>query len=423
MKKSKTTKVYCIDTSVFIDNPDILNEIKGQEIIIPFCVLHELDNNRKKIGLLAKNARKAIKSIDEFIKENNKKVRFLSSDFNLPTNDLKIIACAQWIQSQENKKVCILSNDIGLRVQAHTQKIYAEGRYSTKNNIGIYKGYDSINIKQEYIEELYSRQNLVISKKDFTTSDGNAYLNQMFILNSDYTNSTAITRITHIDEDNIYLSKIEKRNMWNLSPVNVEQVFATEILLEPEIELVSLVGRAGSGKTLLSIAGALEQTIENGLYDKIILIRPIVTVGNDIGYLPGSAMDKIEPWIQPFKDNLDVLFKGDKRNIQNLFDSEILKIEIMSYIRGRSLPKSFIIIDECQNISPDDIKTLLTRSAKGSKIVITGDIDQIDSKHLDSYNNGLSIVIEKFKNIDLYGHVVLNKSQRSRLAELATEIL
>lgn len=425
----KPLKTYCLDTSVFIDNPNVIELLGESEIIVPFCVLNELDNNRKKSGSVGKRAREAIRNIDKLFRKENfiftsnagGVIRFISSDFDRPTNDLKIIACAEWIKTQENKLLTVLSNDIGLRIHAETKGIHAE-EFRYQSDDFAYTGIQYINIDQKYVDLLHSSNHLEISLNDITMSDTNIYQNQMLIISGNEKKSSTLARV-EIKHNKILLHKIKRINPWNISPVNAEQTFAIDLLMNPDIELVSLVGKAGCGKTLLAIAAGLEQVLEERIYDQVIILKPVVSVGDGIGFLPGTLEEKLDPWMQPIKDNLHVLFNGDRKTIQMLFDSGEIIAEAISFIRGRSIPKSFIIVDESQNLTSDQLKTILTRASHGSKIVLTGDVEQIDNKNIDSYSNGLSQIVETFKNERIAGHITLRKGQRSALATIASEIL
>jgi PhoH-like ATPase len=202
---------------------------------------------------------------------------------------------------------------------------------------------------------------------------------------------------------------------------------AFEVLLDPSVNLVSLVGKAGTGKTLLALAAGLRMTLEDHLYSRVLVSRPVIPLGKDIGYLPGAKSEKLSHWMEPLFDNLEYLLsvyhKQNIKNAEQLMNNRVIELEALSYIRGRSLPGQFIIIDEAQNLSPHEIKTIVSRAGEGSKVVLTGDPYQIDSPYLDSNSNGLSFLVETFKGQDVFGHVTLNRSERSRLAELAAELL
>jgi PhoH-like ATPase len=210
-------------------------------------------------------------------------------------------------------------------------------------------------------------------------------------------------------------------------PLNHQQRMALDLLLDPEVQLVSLVGKAGTGKTLLAIAAGLKLTMEDKAYSRVLVSRPVIPMGKDIGFLPGAKDEKLSHWMQPLFDNLEFILSVYKRqnikNLDHLMNSKVIELEALSYIRGRSLPSQYIIIDEAQNLSPHEIKTIVSRAGEGSKVVLTGDPYQIDSPYLDSSSNGLSYLVEAFKSQNLAGHITLDRSERSTLAELAAELL
>jgi PhoH-like ATPase len=222
---------------------------------------------------------------------------------------------------------------------------------------------------------------------------------------------------------NGFFKKCEKLNAWGLKPRNKEQILSLDLLFDKSVPVVSLIGRAGSGKTLLALGAGLEQTINKKVYDRIIVTKPVHSVGKDIGYLPGTMEEKMSPWIAPIKDNLKFLFKNDKMTLEMYFDNGIIEVEAMSFIRGRSITNSYIIIDEAQNLTHHEIKTILTRVGENTKIILTGDIEQIDNVFINSTTNGLTYVVEKFKDQDISGHVTLLKGERSEVATVSANIL
>jgi PhoH-like ATPase len=234
---------------------------------------------------------------------------------------------------------------------------------------------------------------------------------------------TALARFMNYNSP---LAKItERRNgTWGLRPRNKEQSFAIDLLMDPNIQVITMIGKAGCGKTLLAIAAGLEQTLENDkIYKKLVVSRPIQPLGNDIGFLPGTLEEKMSPWLMPIQDNLEFLFGSDKTTLEMLFENGTIEMEALTYIRGRSISNAFIIIDEAQNLSLHELKTIITRVGEGTKIILTGDVEQIDNVYLDATTNGLSYAIERFKDQELAGHVTLIKGERSKVATLAAKIL
>ena len=213
-------------------------------------------------------------------------------------------------------------------------------------------------------------------------------------------------------------------DVWGIDARNKEQSFALELLMDPDVEVVSLIGQAGSGKTLLAVAAGLEQVLgDNNEYKKLIVSRPIQPLGKDIGYLPGTLEEKMDPWLMPIKDNLEFLLGNDRDTVKMYFEKGVIEIEAITYIRGRSITNAFIIIDEAQNLTRHELKTILTRVGEGTKIILTGDIEQIDNIYIDETSNGLTYAVEKFKEHDISGHITLQKGERSKVATLAAKIL
>jgi PhoH-like ATPase len=418
---------FCLDTSVLLDNTKVIESLGASEIVIPFCVLSELDGKRHSEGSLGKNAREIVRKIDEILHQDSSEnnsfsgvrteqgglLRIANSDHeHMPTNDLKIVETARI------EKAIILSNDIGLRIQAKGLGLDARGFAKAEIQEDIFHGPKNIHLPKDMIEKLH--QDNCVPIDSFTTSEDNFYPNQSFIITDlEEGRANTLARYSVSTSGESFLQKVHTREAFGVKPANAEQHFALELLLDTNVELMSLVGRAGSGKTFLVVAAGLEQVVETHLYERIIVLRPIVSVGNrDIGYLPGTDKEKLAPWIQPVRDNLMQLL-NNKKSVDLMFEDGTIDVQHIGYIRGRSIPRSYIIVDECQNITVDELKTILTRVAVGSKVVLTGDIEQIDNKRLDIFNNGLTRVISGLAEESITGHVVLEKCHRSKLAALA----
>jgi len=253
--------------------------------------------------------------------------------------------------------------------------------------------------------------------------DVKLYSNQYVMLVSNSNDKkTALARFNLYSEPLMKMYKMEP--VWDIIPRNKEQTFALELLMDPEVQVVSLIGQAGSGKTLLAVAAGLEQVLgESSEYKKLIVSRPIQPLGKDIGFLPGTLEEKMDPWLMPIKDNLEFLLGNDRGVVQDYFEKGVIEIEAITYIRGRSITNAFIIIDEAQNLTRHELKTILTRVGEGTKIILTGDIEQIDNIYIDETSNGLTYAVEKFKNYDISGHITLQKGERSKVATLAAKIL
>ena len=273
-------------------------------------------------------------------------------------------------------------------------------------------------VDDQLIDQFYNGEHIFFDK-----NEGKFFPNQFVMLVSNSNEKkTALARFINHE------SRLEKVSepqdaLWGLKPRNKEQVFAINLLNDPEIPIVTLVGKAGCGKTLLAIAAGLDQVLEKRMFKKLIVSRPIQPLGKDIGYLPGTMEEKMKPWLMPIQDNIDFLLNGESKSMEMFFEDGTIQIEALTYIRGRSISNAFIIIDEAQNLTIHELKTIITRVGENTKIVLTGDIEQIDSVYLDATSNGLSYAVEKFKQHGLAGHVTLVKGERSKVATLASKIL
>jgi PhoH-like ATPase len=434
-------KNYIIDTSVLIHDPTSFKSFSGNDVIIPVNVLDELDKLKNLPNEAGKNARVCIRALDAIcaqgiihkgIKiENNITLKIdttnNSADKFGPSSyvDNKILACAFAIK-EKNKKLknpqptILVSKDINLRIRARAFDIKAEDYEKDRTaHTDLYVGFKDI-VSEELGYLLQEHEEI-----DFKLYDEFEGLNQnecVHLIDNDGRGLAIGRRIN----DKIKL--IPDRSPWGLNLRNKEQAFAADLLSDPKVPLVTLVGRAGTGKSLVAVAAALDVVLSKKTYNKLIIYRPIQPMGNDIGYLPGSMEEKLDPWMQPIKDSLEFLTgKGKKGTTwkDNLSPQYAEKIEMhaITYVRGRSIPNAFILIDEAQNLSKEEVKTLLTRASNGTKIVLTGDIEQIDNSFLDATNNGLSYAIEKFKESELSGHITFSKGERSALASKASEIL
>lgn len=434
-------KTYILDTSVLVHDPNSFKSFIGSNVVIPINVLDELDKLKTYPDEAGKNARVCIRSLDELcsrgsihkgIKIENKIVLKIDTsvtpDLFGPASyvDNKILSCAFAITEKNNKKkipcaTILVSNDINLRVRARALGMLAQdyGKNKTASVNELYTGF-----RQIVSSELGS----ALAAKGFL--DCGIY---------DEIHDLAPNECVHFEsEDGAGLSLgrrvgdrvqvIRNRKPWGLDLRNKEQAFAVDMLCDPKLPLVTLIGKAGTGKSLIAVASALEMVLEQKKFSKMIVYRPIQTVGKDLGFLPGTLEEKLGPWMQAINDAFELLFsssKGDKwRTMLDMYmEKEIIQLEAIAYIRGRSIPNALIIVDEAQNLSKDEVKTILTRVGTGTKIVLTGDIEQIDSSSLDATNNGLSYVVEKFKSTDLSGHITFTKGERSALASKASEIL
>jgi PhoH-like ATPase len=428
-------KNYVIDTSVFAHDPQAIKEFKGSDVIIPITVLDELDKIKKLSNAAGKNARVTIRLLDAICATANvtKPIR-LDGNINLRIDskthvvrvgddasygDNKILACAQAYRLKfKDRETVLVSRDINLRIRAKAIGLGSQNYEKGSSNLtDLYTGYQTI---------VDTKMGVTLRDTGFFDLQGSKLQiqpNECVQINDESGLGIAIGR--RIGDR---LRVIQNQNPWGLEARNREQSYAINMLLDPKLPLVSLIGLAGSGKTLISVGAALEMVLERKKFDKLIVYRPIQPMGNDIGYLPGSLSEKLEPWMGAVMDSFEYLFSSkSKEKWQVMMDMYCekgrIEMNALTYIRGRSIPNAMIIIDECQNLSKDEVKTILTRAGHGTKIVLTGDIEQIDSQNLDAINNGLTYVVEKFRKSELSGHVTFSKGERSPLATEAATIL
>ena len=308
-----------------------------------------------------------------------------------------------------------------MRVKCDALAILTEDYVTNKvvtDLVQLYTGFKKHLVDDQLIDQIYSGE-----KISFEKNDGRFFTNQFIMLVSNANEKkTALVRFKNYDMPLTKISEF-KDDVWGMRPRNKEQMFALDALLDPNIPIVTLVGKAGCGKTLLAIASGLEQVLETCQHKKLVISRPIQPLGKDIGYLPGTMEEKMKPWLMPIQDNIDFLLSGKKDHMTHLFEDGTIQVEALTYIRGRTMSNAFIIIDEAQNLTTHELKTIITRVGENTKIVLTGDIEQIDSVYLDSTSNGLSYAVEKFKTHQLAAHITLVKGERSKVATLASKVL
>lgn len=443
MTKTNTTKIFVLDTSVLLFDHNAINNFQDNNVIIPITVLEELDNF--KIGNETKNfeARAVIRFLDKMSdngglntwiplgkNRGNLKIAMVTAKLNIDAesvygakkNDHKIINAALEAQQEYVKaKVTLVTKDINLRIKAKAIGLSAEDYLTGKvtNIKTISEGVaDLDNIDPTFIKNLY---NLGKVDEDGTLKDAKS-ANGYYVLNK-----SSDSVLARYNAKTNQVERVEKTYAYGIKPKNAEQTFALDALLNPDIKLIALQGVAGTGKTLLALASALEQ---KSRFDQIILSRPIIPLSNrDIGFLPGGADDKISPYMQPLWDNLKFIksqFRENERKrkvLEEMETSGYLSLTALAFIRGRSLSNIMFIIDEAQNLTPHEIKTIITRAGEGTKIIFTGDINQIDTPYMDEQSNGLSYLIDKLKGQELFAHIKLEKGERSELANLANKLL
>ena len=439
-------KNYVLDTSVYLTDADALFKFDNHDIFIPLKVLEEIDKHKKRQDSVGINARKIIRTLDELRTKGNlqKGVRIdkgkgilkavsyevlkdviFPSDLDLRIPDHMIIATAMAVREESTRKTCVVSRDINMRVICDSIGMPSEDYTNERvvhSSDELYSGLSIHLVDDQVIDRFYEDEEIYIEEDEVKEV---WYPNQYVLMVSNanekktclgrfYSHFSPIIKITH--------SKIPD---WKISSRNKEQAFAIDLLMDPTVKVVSLVGRAGSGKTLCAIAAGLQQTIglRDNHYDRMIVSRPVQPLGKDIGFLPGTMEEKMLPWLMPIQDNLQFLVGGDKNTLQMYMDKGKIEIEALTYIRGRSIANAFIIIDEAQNLTAHEIKTIMTRVGEGTKIVLTGDVEQIDNVYVNETSNGLAHAVEKFKEYPIAGHVTFTKGERSEVATLASKVL
>ena len=432
-------KTIVIDTNVYLTDVRALYSFGQHNIAIPTIVLDEIDKHKHRQDTAGLNARTMNRVLDSLrakgslfvgvqIEDNLGKVfaaqydpRYMPVGMNSEDSDNKIICTALRLK-MEGREVVVVSRDVNMRVKCDAFGVIAydyQPAQVVESVDRLYSGKVTLEVPPETIDKFYQQG-------EVETPEGvKLYPNQFVTLKAhDDDSKSAITR--YMDE-HTPLQKINTyKRIWGLSPRNTEQKFAMDLLFDRSVDIISLTGKAGTGKTLIAAACGLEQVINStaakGGYDRLIVTRPVQPMGRDIGFLPGTLEEKMMPWIAPLKDNLEYLF-GNRMALEEQMDQGTVEIEAMTYIRGRSIANAFIIVDEAQNLTSHELKTIITRVGDGTKLVLTGDVEQIDNSYVDSVSNGLTHAVEKFKEYSIAGHVTLKKGERSRLAGIAAEIL
>lgn len=436
-------KIFVLDTNVVLHDSSCLYQFKEHDVVLPVTVLEELDAFKKGNESINFHAREFARNVDamsgDHIFNGGVKIgtglgklsvrleqnyhKDLQSIFSPNKPDHQILNTAYYIAKENSSRETILvTKDVNLRMKAKAVGLLSQDYKNdqVKDVSTLYTGHRTVeNVEEEVMQRLYSNP-FIIHPQDLPTNHFQP--NEFMILRNGKQSALAT-----YDAEQQKISRVEKTVAYGVAPRNAEQIFALNALMNPDIQLVTISGKAGTGKTLLALAAALEK---RKLYRQIFMARPIVPLSNkDIGFLPGDIQSKLDPYMQPLFDNLNVIknqYQETDQNyqrIEKLLQEEKLVIEALSYIRGRSLVKIFFIVDEAQNLTPHEVKTIITRAGEGTKIVLTGDIFQIDHPYLESQSNGLSYLIEKMQGQKIYAHINLEKGERSKLAELASNLL
>ncbi|MFC1666255.1 PhoH family protein [Candidatus Omnitrophota bacterium] len=428
-------KIFVLDTNVLLHNADALKVFADNEVVLPIDVIEELDIFKKDSDEKGRNARATIRMLDELRErgrlgkgvplEGGGLLRIvMHADIKGPlelspeARDNKILMVAYDLQ-QKGNHVIFVSKDINARVKADALGIKAVDFEKQKVDMGrLYSGWKELLVQRSGIDSFYEKKFLEIKDDDI-------FPNQYVLLKDSLNEKhTGLARFS-LKQKGVIPLRSDVNDVWGIKPRNKEQSMAIDLLMDDNIKLVTLVGKAGTGKTLLALAAGLKKTVDEHAYKRMLVSRPVIPMGRDIGYLPGTKEEKLVNWMQPIYDNLEYILTIRKRKerIEDLVDSDLLQFEALTYMRGRSIPNQFIIIDEAQNLTPHEIKTVVSRAGNHTKMVLTGDPYQIDSPYLDSSSNGLSYVVEKIKGREMFGHITLTRNERSSLANLAAELL
>jgi PhoH-like ATPase len=455
-------KNFILDTNVLLHDPQAIYKFEENNIYIPIHVIEEVDSFKKELSERGRNARTIARFLDELreqgsladgvpLKEGGRLTVALGTrELPAPLRashvaDNFILAVALDVRDRfPDVRTVFVTKDVNLRIRADALGLFSQDYLAENVEISeLYGGSTEKPVPGADIDLLHQQGFLALPPRapekkgggqanSHANSNGNVvhhYPNQFVLLRD--TESPSHSTIARVDPSGEKLVPIKKlrEGVWGIRPRNKEQHYALDLLLNDEIKLVTLVGKAGTGKTLLAIAAGLQKSVEEGTYHKLLVSRPVFPLGRDIGYLPGSVEEKLNPWMQPIYDNVELLLgftrsdKKEGRSYKEMVDLGYVQIEPLTYIRGRSIPNQYMIIDEAQNLTPHEVKTIITRVGDNTKIVLTGDPYQIDNPYIDASNNGLTTVVERFKNEGIAGHVTLVKGERSSLAELAANIL
>jgi len=440
---SSPKKVFVMDTNVLLHDPQAIFRFQEHDLVIPIVVIEEIDTFKKDQTEIGRNARTVSRNIDA-LRAKGRLSKGVSLDgggtlkvdtadysfkdkfahINKSPADNMILACAKALLDERHENIVLVTKDTNMRIKADSLGLITEDYNSDRVAIDeLYSGSAEINADASDIDQLFHG--------GLPALDSDGFIHNQFITLIDRANDshTALGRF-HAGDRAIHPLKVKEAVPWGIRPRNREQQFAMEILLDESIRVATLIGRAGTGKTLLAIAAGLQQVVDDEKYNKLLVSRPVMPMGRDLGFLPGDVEDKLRPYMQPIYDNLDFIVAANTEmrrrssmTVSQLEEGGYLCVEPLTYIRGRSIPSQYIVVDEAQNLTPHEVKTILTRAGNGTKVVLTGDPYQIDNPYVDGSTNGLTFLAEHFKGQELFGHIILTKGERSRLAELASTLL
>ena len=448
-------KIFVLDTNVLLYDPTAMRRFEDNEVVLPMTIIEELDRFKKQPEMIGRNARQVSRDLDELRSQGNmiqgielesggllrvalcdrETLKTLPIELEGDRNDNAILAVALELKRGCQCRVVMVSKDTNLRIKADALGLEAQDYETNKVDVSeLYTGITEVIVDAEKIDLLF--------KNGAISIDGELCPNQAVMLIDQFNPShTALAIAITSSQDStklVAINKLVNSGVVGINARNREQKFALDLLLNDAIPLVTLVGKAGTGKTLLAIAVGLHKVADERVYTRLLISRPVIPMGKDIGFLPGDIKEKLTPWMQPIYDNFDLIFGSQspkdpkekrsmhshtRRGHEDLMERGLLQIEPLTYIRGRTIPQQFLIVDEAQNLTPHEVKTILTRAGEGTKVILTGDPEQIDNPYIDAASNGLTYVVERFKNDPLAGHITLSKGERSKLAERSTELL
>lgn len=435
-------KNFIIDTNVLLHDPSAMFSLEDNDVIVPIYVIEEIDNFKRDMSELGRSARQITRNLDALRKKGS-----LSDGVSLPNGgtlqvrfarkqlpeelrskheaDSLILAVAIEVRDVDpGKPTIFLTKDLNLRIRADALRVQTADYEADKVEASeVWSGVREVTVEGGEIDRFYAENELAPVFEDHAANE------YVLLLDAVNPSHTALAKYSGEKQRYVPVIRTLQGGIWGVRPRNKEQAFALDLLLNDDIKMVTIVGRAGTGKTLMAIAAGLHKTMEEQVFTKMLVSRPIFPLGRDIGFLPGTVEEKLNPWMQPIFDNIEFLMglsqkdRKSGRSYTELLDLGVIQIEPLMYIRGRSIPGQFIIVDEAQNLTPHEVKTIITRAGEGTKIILTGDPSQIDNPYVDATNNGLIHVVNKFRNQKLAGHITLQKGERSPLAELAATVL
>jgi PhoH-like ATPase len=431
------TRAYVLDTNILIHDPHSIYRFQEHQVIIPIWVIEEVDRFKRDVTEVGRNAREASRELDKLRQlgplssgvplpgGGSLRVVIDHAKENLPPSiregsaDNLILGVALALKRQ-GAEVVFVTKDTNLRIKADAFGIVAEDYETDKVQVEeLYPGWRALTVPRKTLDSLFAKKAVASPEKLFA--------NEMIqLVDEESPSHTALAR--YVPDAGLLVPVEEAKPLWGITPRNREQRFALDLLLNDSIPLVTLVGKAGTGKTLLALAAGLHKVADTQDYQRLLVTRPIFPLGRDIGFLPGELEEKLKPWMQPIFDNLELLLNLSYSNrghdaYRELVDQRVLQIEALTYIRGRSIPNQFMIIDEAQNLTPHEVKTIITRAGENTKVILTGDPYQIDNPYIDASSNGLTYVVERFKEQKEAGHMTLTRGERSELAEIAANVL